>query len=315
MFEIRGLGVALTIFLLIYACASLLVSALWEVPALMVKEYSSKQIAKVLFQLRVLPFCLASLFTLGVTLPSFWWLEPRDSGESIGTLPVALGFGCLFVLLVGGWQAFLAHKETGRLVTKWLESASRMAVKGCDAKVPIFETADDSPILTVAGVRWQRVLISKRTLSRLNAAELQGALRHEMAHVHAYDNFKRLIYRILPFPGMARLEHAWAEASEMAADDAAVSSRQNALDLASALVKISRLAPVRHPELTSGLLHSSTALAQRIERLCNWSEPTCAKRTVGWWAVPSSCIAFLALAGLYSHLLVGVHQVTEWLVR
>jgi len=65
-----------------------------------------------------------------------------------------------------------------------------------------------------------------------------------MAHAHRRDNLKKLLFRFCAFPGMSRLEAAWCEAEEMAADDAAVASVGDALDLASALIKLSRLAPV-----------------------------------------------------------------------
>ena len=53
---------------------------------------------------------------------------------------------------------------------------------------------------------------------------------------------------------MAKLESAWSEAAELAADDAAVSNLNDAVDLAAALVKLSRLVPVEAaPDLHRGL--------------------------------------------------------------
>ena len=51
------------------------------------------------------------------------------------------------------------------------------------------------------------------------------------------DNLKKLVFRFCPFPGMAGLESAWSQAAELAADDAAVSNLNDAVDLAAALVK------------------------------------------------------------------------------
>ena len=42
------------------------------------------------------------------------------------------------------------------------------------------------------------------------------------------DNLKKLAFRLSPAPGMAKLESAWQEAAELAADDAAVSSVRDA---------------------------------------------------------------------------------------
>jgi len=90
------------------------------------------------------------------------------------------------------------------------------------------------------------VLLSDAAAAVLSPQELATALQHEMAHAHRRDNLKKLLFRFCAFPGMSRLEAAWCEAEEMAADDAAVASVGDALDLASALIKLSRLAPV-HP--------------------------------------------------------------------
>ena len=70
------------------------------------------------------------------------------------------------------------------------------------------------------------------------------------------------------------LERAWREATEMAADDAAVSNVSEALDLAAAVIKLSRLAPLEPPaELTTALVHSpAESVNARVERLIAWSE-------------------------------------------
>ena len=59
----------------------------------------------------------------------------------------------------------------------------------------------------------------------------------------------------------------------MAADDEAVSSFRDALDLAAALIKLSRQAPAQPcAELATALLHSSTeSLKVRVQRLFIWN--------------------------------------------
>ena len=211
MFEARGFGVALAIFLLLYLSSSFLVSLVWQVPAALIRKHFPQRLAFALFALRLLPFLVAAVFTFGVTLPSFWLLEPRNSGEPVGTVPLLLGLVCLLFLAVGTARAAFAHKRTAQCVAGWLQSASLLPSEGYESGVPIFQTTENSPALTVAGIRYQKVLISESALARLNAAELQGALRHEMAHVRSYDNFKKLLYRLLSFPGMAALERAWSK--------------------------------------------------------------------------------------------------------
>ena len=65
---------------------------------------------------------------------------------------------------------------------------------------------------------------------------------------------------------MAGLENAWQEAAELAADDGAVDSICDALDLATALIKLSRLMPVRSaPAFTMALVSGSGSVRGRVE--------------------------------------------------
>ena len=102
-----------------------------------------------------------------------------------------------------------------------------------------------APPLTVAGILRPSVWLSRAAEFVLTERELQSALRHEFVHVRRRDNLRKLILRLVAFPGMAELESAWREATEMAADDGAVSSASEALDLAAAVIKLSRLAPLK----------------------------------------------------------------------
>ena len=118
---------------------------------------------------------------------------------------------------------------------------------------------------------------------------------------------------------MAGLEAAWLEATEMAADDAAVSNAGEALDLAAALIKLSRLGPVEAPiDLTAALVHSPASLMNaRVERLIAWSDDRLAlpHRFSPWYGLGAALATVAAFAVSYSRLLVHVHTATEWLVR
>jgi hypothetical protein len=117
---------------------------------------------------------------------------------------------------------------------------------------------------------------------------------------------------------MAGLESAWSEAAEMAADDAAVSSLSDALDLASALIKLSRLAPVQpSAALASGLLQSSaSSLRARVQRLFAWnSKQAPSTLSMSRFVLPSALASALCLVAGYSSVLAGMHAATEWLVR
>ena len=313
MFAARGAGVSLAIFVLVYAICSLAVFIGWPLVLRVVKPGSARGAANLLFTLRVFPVGFAFLVMLGVTLPSFLLLEPRSTDEAVGATPAALAIGFVLIALFGIVRAVRAQRRTTRAMDRWLNGSTRIASPD---SVPVFRSSRRSPTLTVAGVCAPKVIISEDAAAVLTPTELRTALKHEIAHVRSYDNLKKLIFRLAVFPGNAHLESAWAEQTELAADDAAVSNLFDALDLASALIKVSRLGSGPNAELSTALLHSSTALTTRIRRLFSWTESR-AKGTacVPWsFAAPALAVVY-GLFLSYGSLLRGMHQITEWLVR
>jgi Zn-dependent protease with chaperone function len=319
MFAARCIGVSLAVFVLLYVSLSLAISRGWKLMRCMFRPRSARGSADLLFVLRVLPLTLSSVVMLAFTLPSFLLLEPRSTNEAIGTAPLALGFCCLILLGVGIARASIAQLRASRALRQWLDGSIPMEsqiMESADA-VPIFRTGNDAPTLTVAGVCAPKVLVSEAAVAMLNPAELRTALRHEIAHALRYDNLKKLVFRFSVFPAMADLEYAWSEETEMAADDAAVSSFYDALDLAAALIKVSRLGPIESSgELTTALLHSSTALSTRVQRLVAWDKVH-KPQTQGRWlyALPAAAATVIGVVATYGAVLIQMHAVTEWLVR
>ncbi|HXM62555.1 MAG TPA: M56 family metallopeptidase [Terriglobales bacterium] len=318
MFTARCIGVSLAVFVVLYVSLSLTVSWGWKLIQRVFRPRSARASADLLFVLRMLPFALSSVVTLAFTLPSFLLLEPRSTDEAIGTAPLALGFCCLILLAAGITRAAMTQVRASRALMKWLHGSILMEsqiLESGDA-VPIFRTGKNAPSLTVAGVCAPKVLVSEAALAALNPPELRTALRHEIAHALRYDNLKKLVFRFSAFPAMADLERAWSEETEMAADDAAVSSFQDALDLAAALIKVSRLGPPEYSnELTMALLHSSTALKARVQRLVRWEKRQPQTRGGWWYAAPVILASVIAVVMVYGSALTQMHAVTEWLVR
>ena len=314
MFAVRGIGVSLATFALVYFILSLAVSYGWRFGQRWARHLSPRHTADLLFVLRVLPLLVASAITMAYTIPSFLLLEPAAADEPMGMPLLALGMACLGLLGVGIARAVIAQRKTSLALASWLRGA-RAIEPG--ATVPVFQTGKNAPSLTVAGVCAPQVLISETALAVLTEQELRTALRHEIAHVRRYDNLKKLVFRLSAFPGMKPLESAWSEASELAADDAAVSSFPDALDLAAALIKLSRLAPVQPVFLTTGLLHTSVgSLSLRVQRLFAWSTPRAAQDFRRWWyAVPAIVAVLACVISTYSLALTGMHELTEMLVR
>jgi beta-lactamase regulating signal transducer with metallopeptidase domain len=173
--------------------------------------------------------------------------------------------------------------------------------------------------LTAAGILRPRLWLSGAAEFVLTERELQSALRHELVHVRRRDNLRKLVLRLVASPGMKPLENAWREATEMAADDAAVSNASEALDLAAAVIKLSRLVPLAPAaELTTALVHSpAESVNARVERLIAWTERR--QSAAPGDSIRYSLCAAAALAGTlvvtYGTLLMRVHAATEWLVR
>jgi Zn-dependent protease with chaperone function len=313
MFVARCIGVSLSLFTLVYVVISLAASHGWRWVLRLCRAGSSRDAANLLFTLRMMPFVVASLFTLAFTLPSFLLLEPRSTGENVGTAPAILALICLTFLAAGIVRALSVLHKTSRALENWLEGSRVIS----QSPVPVIQTAKSAPALTVAGLRDAKVLVSEAAAAALSPAELETALRHEMAHVRAHDNLKKLLFRLALFPGMRKLEQAWAEKAELAADDAAVGSLGDALDLAAALIKVSRLKVAAPVALTTGLLHSSTALSQRIQRLVSWQlSGTAGRRGRRWMlALPPMMAVVMLLVTTYGSALAQLHAVTEWLVQ
>jgi Zn-dependent protease with chaperone function len=315
MFIIRGIALSFTVFVLLYVCLSVLVSWGWGIVARISSRFSPGVTADLLFALRVLPVGLSALATLVFMVPSFLLLEPHSIDEPIGAVPLTFGFCGVILVVVGALKATAAQVRTSQIVTSWLSDATAIAA---GAAVPLFRTGRGIPALTAAGILGPKVLISEAATAVLSESELRTALRHEVAHVRRRDNLKKLLFCFCAFPRMAQLEKAWSEAAEMAADDAAVDSSWQALDLASALIKLSRLPQVSaSPALTTALLHASaTAMNARIERLIGWDDASASTDQFSlWYALLPAFGIVVCAAVTYNAMLNQLHLATEWLVR
>ena len=316
MFAARCIGVSLAVFFLIYVMLSLALSRGWIAVEPFLRRLPARRYANLLFTLRVLPLVLSALITLAFTLPSFLLLEPRSSGEWIGVGPLLLGLSCISLFTYGVRRAITAQVRTSHVVAGWLNGASAMESR---PGIPVFRTGKHTPTLTVVGLREPKVLVSENAISALTPEELQTALRHEAAHIRARDNMKKLLFRFSAFPGMGGLEYAWSQAAEMAADDDAVSSFRDALDLAAALIKLSRQSPAPpSAELATALLHSSTeSLKARVQRLfaCDTAHASQNARRSWWYLLPPVAALLLGLVIAYPTLISHMHTFTEWLVQ
>ncbi len=316
MFAVRGLAVSLSVFAMVYCLLSLAVCLAWRAVQSRLESFQVRRVADLLFALRMLPLITAAVITVAFTVPSFLLLEPRAIDEPLGEIPLVLGIFCSVLGIFGVVNGGMAIRRTSRVITTWTNAAQPVE---SGAPIPVLRISPAVPAMTAAGIIRPKVLLSGAAESMLNPSELQTALNHEIAHIRRCDNLKKLLLRCVAFPGMAGLEAAWLEATEMAADDAAVSNAGEALDLAAALIKLSRMGPVQAPtDLTTALIHSpASTMNARVERLIAWSDdrPAPTRRFSPWYGL-SAALAMVAVFALtYIQLLVHVHTATEWLVR
>jgi Zn-dependent protease with chaperone function len=316
MFAARGIAVSFSVFVMVYCVLSLAVILSWRTIRLHSQRHAVRRVADLLFALRMGPLVTAAIITAAFTVPSFLLLEPRAIDEPLGGIPLVLGICGAVLGICGIVNAGIALREASRTVSTWTSAAQ--AIESF-APVPVLRISQAVPAMIAAGIVHPKVLLSGAAECLLSANELQTALNHEIAHVRRRDNLKKLLLRFVAFPGMRNLETAWLEATEMAADDAAVSNPREALDLAAALIKLSRLSPVEPlADLTAALMHSPVSVMNaRVARLIAWSDQrlVSAQRFSLGYALSATIAATAVFAGTYSQLLVHVHTATEWLVR
>ncbi len=314
MFAARGIVISLSVFALMYVALSLGVRCVWRRIGMSAQTQPARRLSGLLFALRIFPLAAATVVTVAFTIPSFVLLEPRHIQEPLGLIPLTLGLGAVCLGVAGIVNAVRALMLASRAVAAWTTGSQPI---NSSAPVPVLRVSGEVPPMVSTGIVRPQVLLSSEAESVLTAEELQAAIDHELVHVGRRDNLKKLLLRLVAFPGMGDLEAAWMAAVEMAADDEAVSNSREALDLAAALVKVSRLTTIEAPVgLTAALVRGSgTGMNARVERLLSWSEPRRDRGHTVWYGVGGGTFLFMVFAATYGQLLVGMHQVTEWLVR
>ncbi len=306
MFAARGVIVCLALFAVMYGTLSCLVGAAWSARQRLHRRQASSS-PSVLFGIRILPFAVSALFAVFFTLPSFWLMERRSLDEDVTTFLLA---ACALGLLsVGFVRALRAARLTKRAVVQWLSRSG----DGSGAAPFTLNSAAGAPALMLIGVCRPKVMVSDMAAALLSENELRVAVRHELGHKRSWDNLKKLLMNAIPFPGMSGIERAWREAAELAADDSAVETRQDALDLATALLKLSRSANRwTEPEIASALVCGSSAVAMRVQRLLHWRTSARFPRTWPWFFV--LLLIATAIVSNYGTALLMTHRLTELLV-
>jgi hypothetical protein len=331
-YVLYGVTLAFTWFLALNVSLSLLVAALPSRMSSPLARCAPAMRARILLMLRLLPAAASTIFVVGVFVPSFWTLEPRDFDEAFGITITAFALVAVALLATAACRGMSALRDAAARSRAWLKHATPMALAGAPA--PAYCLDAGGAAMTLVGVIRPKLLVTRPLIEALTAEELRAAIEHEAGHLSSWDNLKRLAMRATPdalslLPANRRLEHGWALAAEHAADARAARDSSAGLALASALVKVARMTPVstaprlprRGPRADRPLgslaspLVGGEAIASRVERLmdgCGDRPSPLTTRLTCWTAAAGT---LLAIAAGYAPLLQAVHRVSEIVVH
>ena len=247
MYALLCICLTLSALLAVNAVASALAGVAWRALAPRVQGWDACARARLLFALRVSPPAAAALLAFALVVPAYILHEPADSGESVGVRLLMLACASAAGVLLACWRVLQTWSATRRLVRDWMRRAETFEFEG--VRVPAFRIRHSFPVIAVIGVLRPRLFVASQVFDALTPEELAAALAHERGHVEGFDNLKRALLQagedaLLHAPLGRSLRREWQRESEMAADEfAAAAGPAVALDLASAIVKISKLVP------------------------------------------------------------------------
>lgn len=241
MYYALGLALCLAVMFLVMSCAMMACAACLRV--LDLRRVSLSARAGILFLIRAVPAALAATMAVGFALPAFLRFEPRSSGEFVGFRLLMLAVPGAVVLSTMAMRAARLLYATSRLNRQWSAKAQTLSVPG--VQLPVYCVDDSESLMAVIGIFRPRIFVARRFAETLTAEELSAAVAHEIAHVRAFDNLRQLFLKITRAPrwmsSFRMTDAAWTNASEVAADETALSHGASALDLSSALIKAGRL--------------------------------------------------------------------------
>jgi hypothetical protein len=283
-------------------------------------------LSNILFGLRLLPFIAGLVFILGFALPSFLRFEPHSTNEGVGLKLVLLSMLGAAVIGRIGYQWIRMRRTTTRVLRQWLQKAEPLHAAG---SAPVYVMDGNQGLVAVLGTRKPKIFVARGVLSALSSEEFAAVLAHELGHVKALDNLKQILLKITQPPAWFRslksLDTVWGHASEMAADEAALAEGVAVEDLASALVKVSKLG-CGVPSVHMAACHlvpdaNHSVIGDRVlhlQALLNGEARPASRSGIKHWkrltVLAATACALIYVAGVNLALPV-VHEAIEWLVR
>lgn len=329
MYFLLGLSIALAALLTFNSVASMLASLLWRVLGQGARRFSATSCAGFIFLLRIFPIIAGTVCVAMLLAPAYLAHEPRDSHEDISLKLAIIAGASAIGLALALFRGIAAWRATSRLISDWMRNAEPIDLP--QVRIRSFRIEHPFPVIAIVGVLRPRLFIANKVLTSLTPRELMAAIEHEAGHVVARDNLKRGLIRacrdvLVVVPCGRRLDRAWLEASEAAADEyAARKGSQTALDLASALVRIARLVPegVR-PAMPTGafLIEASESggvksRVRRLMQLANSRDPNAngIAFKIPVWIPVALTILVAAISATEPHVLASVHWLMEHAVQ
>jgi Zn-dependent protease with chaperone function len=226
--------------------------------------------ARAIAVLRLAPVVLGAMSAL-VLAGAFVRFEPAHTMEMPGLLLCA-GGGILLASSLSAAVRIARAARASATCSRLLRLGGQPMVGREGTRIWVLDSP--YPVAAVIGIFRTRLLLSTRLTRECTETELDAIVKHERAHVRRRDNVVRAAMLYLPDPLLAfaaarQMETAWATAAEEAADDAAAGDDcEPRTALASALVRVAKMATTPMPDWVSGLaFYEGQNLENRVRRL------------------------------------------------
>lgn len=246
------------------------------------RRESRRSDARRLFWLAVLPTLVPVGIAFGVLLPSFLLHEPIRGDEQPGLVlwSLAIVGGLQIASVLGGVVQMLRRSRA--LQRRWSRGAQPLPTEIWGLRALSVDLGH--PEVALAGIWKPCLFVDRRILDTCSVAELEAIAAHEQAHVRSRDNLRRLLVEACN-RASSPVAIAWRRAAEVHADTCAARSSGCAVELASALVRVSRLIVARPtPSLPVSAVHDGGNVHWRVRNLLSphLLSPASQPRGGGW---------------------------------
>jgi bla regulator protein blaR1 len=210
----------------------------------------------------------------------------------------AAGFLILLCCWIIHWRRMAVHLRNARPTTKGLEFSVLQRVRALQnmrrpIAIAISETLPEPGIFGI----WRPTLVWPRGISkRLNEAQIEGIIAHEIAHVQRRDNLTAALHMLVQtifwfHPIAWWLQRRLLEERERACDEAVIRLGSAPEVYAESVLRACRFSVGSPGTFASGI--SGSDLAQRVRRIVSGRPVPCLARTHKMLLIGLTAFAFL----------------------